>query len=120
MTGTALAAALVALLVVAAATASGAQRVGSVQAGHVLARTWCSHCHAVEPATPPRTSDVAPGFAALARNPSVTSDTLHVLLGTAHGQMPNYRLTPRQIDDVTAYVLSLKPSAVAPTPVPAH
>ncbi|GAN77233.1 c-type cytochrome [Acidisphaera rubrifaciens] len=107
------AAALAACLLLAAPHAARAQSLGDAQAGHTLARAWCSHCHAVEPATPPRSSDVAPGFAALARNPAITSRALHVLLGTSHGQMPDYRLTPRQIDDISAYVLSLKPAAPA-------
>lgn len=106
-------AALAAFVVLAAPHAPRAQSLGSTQAGHTLARTWCSHCHAVEPATPPRSSDVAPGFAALARNPAITSRALHVLLGTSHGQMPDYRLTPQQIDDISAYILSLKPQTPA-------
>jgi hypothetical protein len=35
--------------------------------------------------------------------------SLHAFLITPHANMPDYRLTPQQIDDVVTYILSLRP-----------
>jgi hypothetical protein len=40
--------------------------------------------------------------------PATTSMSLHVFLLTPHANMPNYHLTPQEIDDVVAYILSLR------------
>jgi mono/diheme cytochrome c family protein len=34
--------------------------------------------------------------------------SLHAFLLTPHANMPNYRLTSEEIDDVVAYILSLR------------
>ncbi len=40
--------------------------------------------------------------------PSTTSMSLRVFLQSPHGNMPDYRLTREQMDDVVAYLLSLR------------
>jgi hypothetical protein len=40
--------------------------------------------------------------------PSTTSMSLHAFLMTPHGQMPDFASTRAQIDDVVAYILSLR------------
>jgi hypothetical protein len=49
-----------------------------------------------------------PSLAAVAAMPSTTSISLHAFLMTPHANMPNYRLTAQEIDDVAAYILSLR------------
>ena len=39
---------------------------------------------------------------------STTSMSLRVFLQSPHGNMPDYRLSREQIDDVVAYILSLR------------
>jgi mono/diheme cytochrome c family protein len=80
---------------------------GDPDAGHVIARTWCVNCHAVE-ARPTQGGDAVPSFSAIAAMPSSTAMSLTAFLQTPHGRMPNFQLSRRQVDDAVAYILSLK------------
>lgn len=80
---------------------------GDVAAGAQIAKTWCANCHVVT-ASPARAGDSVPGFAAIAGRASTTVMSLQVFLQTPHAQMPNYQLSRQEIDDVSAYLLSLK------------
>ncbi len=79
---------------------------GDVAAGRELVRTQCSTCHEGGSA---RAGRQGPSLAAIAAMPSTTSMSLHAFLMTPHANMPNYRLSPQEIDDVVAYILSLRP-----------
>lgn len=94
---------LLACAVAATAIPAAAQ---DVEAGYQLARRWCSACHQL--GRDPVGNVVSPPFAEIARMPSTTSTSLHAFLATPHIRMPDYSLTPKQADDVTAYILSLK------------
>ncbi len=90
------------------AGAAMAQKAGNAAAGHEVARTWCVSCHVVDAAQTTASAAGAPTFAAVAAMPSTTAATLHGFLNAPHPPMPNYQLSNTQIDDVAAYVLSLK------------
>jgi mono/diheme cytochrome c family protein len=81
---------------------------GDPTQGQQLAQTWCSQCHLVDPHGQSRASDATPSFAAIANMPSTTSLSLHAFLLTPHPPMPDFRLSRSQIDDVAAYILSLR------------
>ncbi len=87
-----------------------AQATAQVPSGDAIAgdlvRTQCSTCHNEE--GPPRGRRQGPSLAAVAAMPSTTSISLHAFLMTPHANMPNYRLTPQQIDDIATYILSLR------------
>ncbi|WP_051748562.1 c-type cytochrome [Nevskia soli] len=89
-------------------TAPWAQQAANTAAGHELARRWCVSCHVVDSAQTVATVSGAPTFSAVAAMPSTTKRSLHTFLATPHPPMPNHQLSNRQIDDVTAYILSLK------------
>lgn len=90
------------------ATSAPAQIVnGDTGMGRQLAQNWCSDCHAVGPAGDAANGEV-PSFVSIANMPSTTSISLHAFLQTSHERMPNLVLTQTQIDDVVAYILSLK------------
>jgi len=72
-----------------------------------LARHWCSSCHLVEPGV--KTSDAAPPFPAIGRDPTSTPERLHAWLANPHPPMPNLTLSRQQEDDIIAYILSFKP-----------
>jgi mono/diheme cytochrome c family protein len=72
-----------------------------------LARHWCSSCHLVEPGV--KTSDAAPPFPAVGRDPTSTPEKLHAWLANPHPPMPNLTLSRQQEDDIIAYILSFKP-----------
>ena len=86
-----------------------AQEVGQPEAGRVLAQQICADCHAVlrGQASSPRAG--APTFEAIAAVPRMTTAALTVALRTSHRTMPNIMLEPPELDNVIAYILSLKP-----------
>ncbi|MFL5256707.1 MAG: c-type cytochrome [Rhodopila sp.] len=98
---------LTALLVASPAYPAVAE-AGDPDAGHALARKWCENCHIVEPTQKQGTSTGAPTFTAIAEMKSTTEMGLHVFLQTPHSRMPDLHLTRDEIDNVTAYILSLK------------
>jgi mono/diheme cytochrome c family protein len=79
---------------------------GDVNAGKQVAAGWCAACHRVDSNV--GIVDGAPDFYSIANLPSTTALSLKVFLETSHDQMPNFRLTQRETDDVIAYILSLK------------
>lgn len=71
-------------------------------------REVCVECHRIDEATPPKDKkSKAPSFVAIARLPSTNELAIKVFLRTSHGRMPNFILTPEEIDSVTAYILGL-------------
>jgi mono/diheme cytochrome c family protein len=100
--------ALVAGIFLAALTAQSPAQVvaGNPASGRLLAESQCSGCHAVDGAARPAMQ--APGFAAIAGMPSTTSLSLRVFLVSPHPSMPNYRLSNEEVDDVVAWIISLK------------
>ncbi len=81
---------------------------GDPAAGRRLAEAWCANCHRVAPQGPGPVSDAAPAFAAVAAMPSTTRMALAAFLQTPHPRMPNYQLSREEMDDVIAYLLSLR------------
>jgi mono/diheme cytochrome c family protein len=96
-------------VVMALARPAAAQGVGDAGAGHDLARTVCGSCHNVEPSID-TSEDHVPTFAAIARMPSTTQLSLQVFLQTPHWPMPNLLLTHDEIDNIAAYILSMRKS----------
>jgi mono/diheme cytochrome c family protein len=88
-------------------TASSAQSVDP-SVGRHLAETVCSACHQISATSPnPGPSSGAPSFVAISRMPSMSELAIKVFLRTSHPTMPNFILSPEEIDSVTAYILSL-------------
>jgi mono/diheme cytochrome c family protein len=85
-----------------------AQEVGDVATGRRLSDTWCSSCHLVGPGSTRGVSNGAPTFAAIAQEKSVTLPSLQVFLQTPHANMPDLHLSRAEIDDLAAYILSLR------------
>lgn len=94
------------ILLAAGGLAQAAQR-GDVGAGRKIAQTWCASCHIVGP-TKQAVSNGAPSFSAVADMKSTTWMSLTVFLRTPHFPMPNFQLGNDQIDNVIAYILSLR------------
>ena len=100
--------ALAALLAGAALPAAAQPEPGDPASGLRLSATWCANCHRVAPGGPGPSTDAAPTFRAIAQMPSTTSMSLRVFLQTPHPNMPDYRLTREELDDVVAYLLTLR------------
>jgi mono/diheme cytochrome c family protein len=99
---------VIAILVSEAPCCLAAQHVPDASAGSQLAQRWCSNCHVVGQSQGRGTSTGAPPFAAVAEMPSTTAMSLRAFLMTPHGRMPDLHLTRDEIDDVSAYILSLR------------
>jgi mono/diheme cytochrome c family protein len=93
-----------------AASAFGAKaQDGDVWTGHAFAREACKACHMVDPeARPPRIFEIGPTFRDIANIRGMTATAIRVFLTSSHPKMPNLILTPNEIADVTAYILSLR------------
>lgn len=91
-----------------AAPALAQAEPGDAPTGQRVAATWCANCHQVAPGGPGPASDAAPPFPSIAAMASTTSMSLRVFLQSPHGNMPDYRLSREQMDDVVAYILTLK------------
>lgn len=93
-------------LVAAASFALAANE--EVERGHALAEAWCAGCHAVDGTDLRASGKDSLSFVAIAGLATTTSPALHAFLATPHPEMPNFKLTGGEIDDLVAYILSLK------------
>lgn len=102
--------------VCALACAPALAQEGDVEAGRELAREVCAACHpvgpdageAVEPLSLPFEEGLPLAFEDIANAKGVTEAVLDVWLTSTHPTMPDFVLTPEEIRDVVAYILSLK------------
>ena len=81
---------------------------GNPAAGYRLAQSACSSCHVIDRSQATSGATGAPTFSAVARMSSTTPISLRVFLQSPHGRMPNVKLSHQEIDDLVAYILSLK------------
>jgi len=91
----------------ALAVAATAQEIGDAKRGRVLAETVCAECHAVDKGALSRNGN-APTFQTVATTPGMTAMALRVALRTSHKEMPNLVLKNQEVDDVIAYIATLK------------
>jgi len=80
---------------------------GDAARGLRLADNWCSSCHLVSPEQK-TTSRPAPPFSDLSQSSTFNADHLAYLLYDPHPKMAKLGLSRRAIDDIAAYVLSLR------------
>ena len=96
------------LVLVAWAAPAPAQDRTDVSGGHDLARAWCAQCHGVEPGEQTGAYETPPSFQSFAHNPEITETSLKAYLQSTHPLMPQVKLKPDEIDEIVAYILSLK------------
>lgn len=88
---------------------AGAQEMhGDPAAGFALAARVCAACHIVSPSQANDPAVGAPSFPEVAADPAATALGLGVFLRSPHERMPDLILSDQEIDDVIAYILSLK------------
>jgi len=75
------------------------------QEGYRVAKRWCASCHIVEGRD---VSDTAPSFAQVANDPAITAAGLRTWLSSPHSSMPDFNLSRGEIDQIIAYIESLK------------
>ena len=83
------------------------QHAGDPAAGAAYAKQYCAKCHAINRG---ETSPVptAPPFIDVANTKGMTATALTVWLTTSHPTMPNIVIDPHDMDNVVAFILSLK------------
>lgn len=79
-----------------------------VAEGRKLAEQWCAECHVIDRDQDFAGSDAIPTFPEVAASPAVTSAGLKAFFSSPHQQMPDIQLTQQQIDEIVAYILSLR------------
>ena len=92
----------------AAAGAAAAQDVpGDPAGGASLAREVCAECHLVaeDQMVDP---GIGPSLLEVAEHPATTEMSLRAFLQTPHPTMPNLMLSPKETDDIIAYLITLK------------
>jgi len=76
-------------------------------AGAKLAQQWCANCHDVDGAAPSTILPQGPpSFRIIAGH--LNPDEMRAFLTHPHGAMPDLALTRAEIEDMIAYVQSLK------------
>jgi mono/diheme cytochrome c family protein len=91
------------LLAVIAATIASS-RAADVARGAQLARQWCANCHVMDGAGTATVQQGPPSF----RSIGLTAEQLRTFLTHPHGAMPDFALTRTEIDDVIAYIETLR------------
>jgi mono/diheme cytochrome c family protein len=91
----------------ALAQTGNAQQRGIPAHGRIIAETWCSACHLVSPSQTHANADV-PTFASIARRLPGDADLLAAFIANPHPPMPNLNLSRQDIQDLLAYIATLK------------
>ena len=84
-----------------------ALEAGNSAQGKAIAERWCSACHMVSPSQSQVHVDV-PTFPSMARKLPAEADVLAAFLANPHPPMPNLSLSRRDIQDLLAYIATLK------------
>ena len=79
---------------------------GDAAEGKALIEQWCDGCHLS--GTTGRASDVGPPFAQIANDQAYSDERLRGWLHDPHPPMPKFELDRRRIDNIIAYIRSLK------------
>lgn len=85
-----------------------AQSLGNADKGRAFAEARCAECHAVQRGAETSPLSAATPFAVIARTPGMTETALAVFFRTPHAMMPNLVLQGEEMDDVIAYITSLR------------
>lgn len=88
------------------ALASGTASAGDAETGRQIFERWCTSCHASAGSANVR--DAAPTLAAIVRKPSLSPDALKRWLANPHPPMPNLTLGRLEIENLVAYIESLR------------
>ncbi|WP_457798676.1 c-type cytochrome [Methylocystis sp. S23] len=101
--------ALLSIAVFLSAAAPARAQSADPSVGARLVQETCAACHAVGADPEAKSPDLkAPRFIDVAKMPSTTELSLKVFLRSSHRNMPNFILSPEEIDSTAAYILGLR------------
>jgi mono/diheme cytochrome c family protein len=98
---------LISIPVLVGLASSAEAQTGDPEAGAAYAKQVCAKCHAID-RTELSPEPTAPPFKDVANTPGMTATALAVWLTTSHPTMPNIVLDPQELDNVIAFIVSLK------------
>jgi cytochrome c len=81
--------------------------LADVVAGERLARQWCANCHVIDGSGPSASLPQGPPSFRVAAG-HLNPEQLRAFLTHPHGQMPDLSLTRSEIDDLIAYIESVR------------
>lgn len=84
---------------------------GDLSQGSGLAQELCAQCHAVEAGRTQSPNPEAPAFEELANSPGMNALAIRIFLQTPHRSMPLFVLEGEEIENVSAYLMSLEQPA---------
>ena len=85
---------------------TGAASAADIEQGQRIYQRWCVECHGSIAAKTAR--DSAPPLAQIVRDKTLTPGALRTWLANPHPPMPNLSLGRREIEDIIAYLQSLR------------
>jgi mono/diheme cytochrome c family protein len=98
---------LISIPVLVGLASSVEAQTGDPKSGAAYAKQVCAKCHAID-RTGISPEPTAPSFKDVANTPGMTGTALTVWLTTSHPTMPNIIVEPHDMDNVIAFILSLK------------
>jgi len=81
---------------------------GNPALGRLYAEQSCAECHAITPGAAASPLPEAPTFSQVANTPGMTRIALNAWLHSPHPSMPQLIVPPERIDDLSAYLATLK------------
>jgi mono/diheme cytochrome c family protein len=94
-------------VILAVTQVASAQAAGDPERGRALATRWCSSCHVATAEQISATTE-APTFESIAERSAEEIERLSIFLTSPHGPMPPLDLSRTEIDDLIAFIQSLK------------
>ncbi len=87
---------------------------GDPARGLAYAQDNCAACHAVAAHENWSPDYMAPAFVTIANTPGMSPVALNAWLHTSHPNMPNLIVDPNRIDDLSAYLATLRGDTIHP------
>lgn len=94
----------------AAQARQGAKIYGDAERGQEIVGKWCANCHSTDTVA----NDRVPSLASLASNPSRTDGVIRAFLMQPHKPMPPLELSTQQIEDIIAFLGTLRRASAKP------
>jgi len=82
--------------------------IGNAEKGLAYAQKVCSDCHNVLRSDAASPNPQAPSFKQVANTPGMSITALTVWSRTSHATMPNLVIQPAEMENLIAYILSLR------------
>ena len=95
--------------IMALAAGPALAQAGDAVDGRRLAEQWCANCHRIAAGGPGPSADAVASFPTIAARPGASADQIATFLRSPHATMPDHGLTPRQAQDLAAFILAQRP-----------